>query len=88
MSQKTNSVWNWFEEKPGDPSKALCQVVRCKKPIVSRGKTGTMRGKLSTGCLVTHLQNKHPSVYEEYLNRERSKEESQAAIVTDQSPTL
>ena len=70
MSQKTNPVWDWFQEKPDDPSKAVCQVVKCKKPVVSRGKTGTARGKLSTGCLITHLQNQHPNVHQEYLNRQ------------------
>ena len=44
---KKKAWWNKYLEKEGDPSKLICLVEGCGKEI-SRGKTGTPRGGLST----------------------------------------
>ena len=42
--KKTSLIWEFFREDENDYSNAICLTPGCKKPIVSRGKTGAGAG--------------------------------------------
>ena len=66
MPPKVSPIWQYFEEKANDPSVVMCKIVGCKKPSVSRGKTGTARSNLTNTSMTTHLANHHPSKSKEF----------------------
>ena len=68
---KSSSIWNYFIEKDGDPSTALCQVSGCSKMSVSRGKLGTIKSALTVLSMKRHLQLNHTKQYHEFLQYEK-----------------
>ena len=66
MPPKVSPIWEYFEEKTNDPSVVTCKIVGCKKPSVSRGKTGTARSNLTNTSMTTHLATHHPSKSKEF----------------------
>ena len=54
-------------EDTNDPSTAICKVVGCKKPKVSRGKLGSSRFNLTNTSMTAHLASHHPSKSKEFL---------------------
>ena len=66
MPPKVSPIWQYFEEKDNDHSVVMCKIVGCKKPSVSRGKTGTARSNLTNTSMTTHLANHHPSKSKEF----------------------
>ena len=75
MPARQSPIWKWFEDDPDDYSKVKCLVPGCKKPLISRGKSGTPKGKLSVAPLPEHLKRYHPDKYKSYEEDLRSKEE-------------
>jgi hypothetical protein len=67
MPPKLSPIWRYFEEDTKDPSTAICKVVGCKKPQVSRGKSGSSRCNLSNSSMTAHLASHHPSKSKEFL---------------------
>ena len=59
----------WFDIVPDDYTKSVCKT--CEK-LVSRGKSGTPKGNLSSTPLVRHLKDQHKSQFQEYLMLRRS----------------
>ena len=76
MPKNKSAFWKYFEEREGkkfiiylqsyyivgDPSKMTCLISGCGKEI-SRGKTGTVRGKLSSWGMKSHLQKTHEDIW-------------------------
>ena len=67
MPPKLSPIWRYFEEDTNDPSTAICKVVGCKKPKVSRGKPGSSKSNLTNTSMTAHLASHHPSKSEEFL---------------------
>ena len=70
---KRSVIWEYFQEDEIDYTNAKCSVPGCKRPLVSRGKTGTPRSKLSTTNLTSHLYTYHPKKFNDY-NEKKSRE--------------
>ena len=68
MPPKLSPIWRYFEEDTNDSSRAICKVVGCKKPCVSRGKSGSSRCNLTNTKMTTHLATQHPSKSKEFLD--------------------
>ena len=66
MPPKVSPIWEYFVEDAKDPSIVLCQVVGCRKPTVSRGKTGTARSRMTNTSMTSHLANHHPTKFSEF----------------------
>ncbi len=56
MPPKRKAIWDHFEEAEGDPSKAVCNY--CFR-VISRGKTGKPRSKMTNHGMESHLASKH-----------------------------
>lgn len=54
----------WFDPDQDDYTKSICK--ECEK-LISRGKSGTPKGKLSSTPLTNHLRDHHPSLFQNYL---------------------
>ena len=74
---KTSVIWNYFEGNQKNKDLANCLVEEFSFPPISRGG----KGNYSTSCLVQHLENNHPTEYEEYL---KLKKESPKALTGGQ----
>ena len=66
MPPKASPIWEYFDEDARDPTIVLCQGVGCKKPKVSRGKTGTPRSKMTNTSMNSHLAYHHPTKFSEF----------------------
>ena len=69
MSKKRSPLWNYFEEEVADHTNVICKVGDCKQ-IISRGKTGKERSRLSNSGMRGHLKSCHTNEYEELLAKE------------------
>ena len=67
MPPRISPIWEYFKEEEKDPSVAVCQVVGCRKPSVSRGKSGTARSNLTNSSMTNHMLTHHPDKYREFL---------------------
>ena len=67
MPPRISPIWEYFKEEENDPSVALCQVLGCRKPSVSRGKSGTARSNLTNSSMTNHMLTHHPVKYREFL---------------------
>ena len=70
MSKKRSPLWNYFKEDEADKTNAICKVGECKK-VISRGKTGTEKSRLSNTGMRGHLKSCHKSEYDELLAKEK-----------------
>ena len=64
MSKKKSLLWDYFDEETVDPTNAICKVDGCPKKI-SRGKTGTLKSRLSNTGMRTHLRTCHVKEWSE-----------------------
>ena len=62
MNMRSSAIWNFFFEKPGKPSFAVC--LACKQEI-TRGPVGKP-SLWGNGGMTKHLQRSHPIMYKEY----------------------
>ena len=74
MPPKKSILWKHYQEDIADPTNVFCQVPGCKKPKVSRGKTGSTRGNLSNVPMSNHLKNNHPKEFEEFTKAKKDKD--------------
>ena len=72
---RTSPIWSYFQDDPSDYTRAICTVPACTSKLVSRGKPGTPRGKLSITNLEQHLK-RHNAEYSLYLINKKEHEES------------
>ena len=72
---RTSPIWIYFQDDPSDYTRAICTVPACTSKLVSRGKSGTPRGKLSITNLEQHLK-RHNAEYSLYLINKKEHEES------------
>ena len=84
MSKKRSPLWNYFDEVVGDPTNVTCKVGECKQ-IISRGKTGKERSRLSNTGMRGHLKSTHKDEYAELLHKEKDIED---AIATTEMGVL
>ena len=56
MPPKRKAIWEHFVEADGDPSKAVCK--HCSR-VISRGKAGNPRSKMTNHGMDSHLASKH-----------------------------
>lgn len=68
MGERKSVVWNYFDIKINDNSKAVCK--ECDT-VMSRGKSDKAHD-YSTSSLMKHLRSKHPALYNELNNQKIS----------------
>ena len=76
MAPRTYPLWEYYKDYEKDYSFAACQVANCTMKI-SRGKSGSSKGKLAVTPLETHLKNNHPKQYRQYLDAKQRKNEAE-----------
>ena len=73
MSKKRSPLWNYFKEDEADQTNVICKVGECKQ-VISRGKAGTVRSRLSNTGMRGHLKSCHKGEYDELLAKEKEVE--------------
>ena len=76
---KTSLLWKHFVEDTNDPSNVVCKIGECRK-LISRGKTGTPKSRLSNTGMRSHLKTAHMKEWQEFLSSEKDQEDEHAAI--------
>ena len=86
MSKKKSLLWDYFDEETVDPTNAICKVDGCPKKI-SRGKTGTLKSRLSNTGMRTHLRTCHVKEWAEFLKKEEEQVDAQAKTEKEKDET-
>ena len=79
MFKKQSSLWNYFVEDVNDYTNAVCKIGDCNK-IISRGKTGTARSRLSNTGMRSHIKTSHSKEWQEFLGTEKEQQEAKFAL--------